>query len=119
MYADVLLLGLHHPHSLLPHLVHDPENIHHVVFSDPLSKYYYYYWNRNEWYTSNSTEFFSLCHKVESQTHVKQSKKYGLYKCQLHNKYNHMTYEVTTAEVVFIVDCKTLHNCSLFVKKSL
>ena len=34
--ADVLLLGLHHPHPLLPHLVHDPEDVDHVVLPDAL-----------------------------------------------------------------------------------
>ena len=36
MYADVLLLRLNHPHSLLPHLKHDPEDVHDVVLPDPL-----------------------------------------------------------------------------------
>ena len=36
MNADVLLLRLNHPHSLLPHLVHDSEDIHHVVLPDAL-----------------------------------------------------------------------------------
>ena len=36
MNADVLLLSLHHPHPLLPHLVHDAEDVHHVVLPDAL-----------------------------------------------------------------------------------
>ena len=34
--ADVLLLRLHHPHPLLPHLVDDPEDVDHVVLPDAL-----------------------------------------------------------------------------------
>ena len=34
--ADVLLLRLHHPHPLFPHLVHDPEYVDHVELPDPL-----------------------------------------------------------------------------------
>ena len=36
--ADVLLLSLHHPHALLPHLVDDAEDIDAVVFPDQLLK---------------------------------------------------------------------------------
>ena len=34
--ADVLLLGLDHPHTFLAHLVDDPKNVDHVVLSDAL-----------------------------------------------------------------------------------
>ena len=34
--ADVLLLGLHHPHALLAHLVDDAEDVHHVAVVDLL-----------------------------------------------------------------------------------
>ena len=36
MDADVLLFSLNHPNSLLPHLVHDPEDVDHVVLPDSL-----------------------------------------------------------------------------------
>ena len=36
--ADVLLLRLHHPHPLLPHLVHDSKNVNNIVFPDPLQR---------------------------------------------------------------------------------
>ena len=36
MDTDVLLLCLHHPHALLPHLEDNPENVHNVIFTDPL-----------------------------------------------------------------------------------
>ena len=36
MNADVLLLGLNHPHSLLPHLVDDAKDVDHVVLPDSL-----------------------------------------------------------------------------------
>jgi hypothetical protein len=36
--ADVLLLRLHHPHALLPHLVDDAEDVDAVVFPDQLLK---------------------------------------------------------------------------------
>ena len=36
MDADVLLLSLHHPHPLLPHLVDDAKDVDHVVFPDTL-----------------------------------------------------------------------------------
>ena len=36
MYADVLLLGLDHPDSLLSHLEDDPEDVHHVGLPDTL-----------------------------------------------------------------------------------
>ena len=34
--ADVLLLRLHHPHPLLPHLVHDAVNVNNIIFPDAL-----------------------------------------------------------------------------------
>ena len=37
MDADVLLLRLHHPDSLLPHLVDDPEDVHRVRVGDLLN----------------------------------------------------------------------------------
>ena len=36
--ADVLLLGLDHPDSLLAHLEHDPVDVHHVGVVDLLEK---------------------------------------------------------------------------------
>lgn len=36
MYADVLLLRLHHPHALLAHRVHDAEDVHVVRDEDLL-----------------------------------------------------------------------------------
>ena len=34
--ADVLLLSLHHPHPLLPHLIHDAVHVNNIVFPDTL-----------------------------------------------------------------------------------
>ena len=36
--ADVLLLRLHHPHPLLPHLVHDAVNVNNIIFPDTLQR---------------------------------------------------------------------------------
>ena len=38
MDTNILLLCLHHPHSLLSHLEDNTENIYHIVFSYPLKK---------------------------------------------------------------------------------
>lgn len=38
VYADVLLFRLYHPHSLLPHLPHDAEDVHHFCLVDQLEQ---------------------------------------------------------------------------------